>query len=675
MLRLFRCVMLVVSGLFTCPLQADVFLVGDEDGVLWNVDPVSGDAEWIGNLGVVMTDIAFSPSGELFGISPPDDLYRIGLSERTPDNPDSIPSTLIGSLGITNRGPIGRRDVYSLEFDSDGTLFFATFAPFAGGELGTVNIVTAEPALVGIIGFNNGGDLAFAPDGRLFMNETPPSGLMLDPNRSRPNRLIEIDPSNGRGTLLGSIGFRNVFGMDFVGDTLFGHTLQGELISIDTATGAGTLVANTSPMVAGYGASSTDVFVPPLRPRFESHLPPATGAKNLILVTHGWNPTGEDRVAWVDVMAAAIEANIDDPSEWEVIEYQWEEAATEWPGPALQNAFQQGALEGQILVTRNYDHVHLIGHSAGAALVDGIAQQIELGPHDTTIHTTFLDAYVPPWVNGYGASSDWSDHYLNEGDAVFTNQPLANAHNVNVTNLNPIPPPYLTLDLIKRAHAWPRQFYLNTILDVATGSDGYGFPLSHEAGGWNPGEYPMGTDEVTVLGEGELPEIAPWAVDWSEEYLNLEELEHSFSSDGLVEFLQNAFTMETSSPVWLMANVDIAESVNLLRFNLEFTGDPGAEGLLAVYFDSQLLGAIDERFALNNVQTYVFELSDSQLGSHVIAFRLDPFTDVASSVHISSLEWGVAYLIPEPSTFVMCFVLIAVGLTAVYLRHWKLNSG
>ncbi len=663
MSRLWQGLVLAVSGLFAYPLQAGVFMVGDEDGVLWQVDPTSGAAKQVGDMGVVMTDIAFAPSGELFGISPPDDLYRIGLNERAPDNPDRIPSTLIGSLGIAYRGPIGRRDVFSLEFDASGTLFFATFAPFAGGELGTVNTLTAEPALVGIIGFNNGGDLAFAPDGRLFMNETQPSGLKLDPSQTARNRLIEIDPSNGSGTLVGSIGFRNVLGMDFVGDSLFGHTLQGELISIDTATGAGTLVANTNPTVRAYGASYTDVLEPTPQMRFESHLPEPTGVKNLVLVTHGWNATGEDRVAWVEVMADTIRARVD-PNEWEVVAYQWtEEAKTKRP---LANSRQQGTLDGKILAARNYDRVHLIGNSAGGDLVDAMAEQINAAQYGTVIHTTFLDAYAPPWSDDYGAFSTWSDHYFNTGDfpLVYTETLLDNAHNFNVSNLNPLP------DDSFFGHQWPRTWYFETIVD-ASGSSQYGFPLSHEGGNWNPSQYPKG--EETVLGQGQPPGSIEWLAQWAGQYLDLQAGAHVVSRTGLVQFFQNGLSMQTDSPVWFIGEVDIEDKVNLLRFDLEFTSATGAEGLLAVYFDDYVLGKIDERFAPAGIQQVVFELDDPLPGSHTLSLRLDSFSDVPSSVSISNLEWGAVQVVPEPSTLILT-ALAVLALIASCL--WRcLGSG
>jgi hypothetical protein len=71
-----------------------------------------------------------------------------------------------------------------------------------------------------------------------------------------------MTPPSADGTEVGSIGFRNVLGMDFVDGTLYGTTNDGDLIRINTATGQGTLVGRMNPAVAATGASSTANFLP-----------------------------------------------------------------------------------------------------------------------------------------------------------------------------------------------------------------------------------------------------------------------------------------------------------------------------------------------------------------------------------------------------------------------------
>lgn len=127
-----------------------------------------------------MTDIAFDPNGNLFGISFTR-LYSIDSSAATVSQ--------IGAHGI----PGGN----SLVFGTDGTLY-------AGGtstrHLFEINTNTGVSTDIGNMGFYSAGDLAFN-HGDLFLS-------------SKNNQLVEIDLANGSsGTAVGPFGFSNVYGM------------------------------------------------------------------------------------------------------------------------------------------------------------------------------------------------------------------------------------------------------------------------------------------------------------------------------------------------------------------------------------------------------------------------------------------------------------------------------
>jgi hypothetical protein len=202
------------------------FFACDSSGDLFKINTATGSATLIGNMGAVMTDIAFSPSGELFGVTFTD-LYSI--------DPTTAASTLIGSLGIN--------DSNALEFVPDGRLFLASRNSTL---LRTVNTTTGATTVVGDMGVSSSGDLAFdLSSGNLFLSAA-----------SFPNdNLYQVDPNTAASTLVGSIGFPAVFGIDFFfGSTLFGLTNGGALITINTTSGAGTFVANTG--VAAFGAST-----------------------------------------------------------------------------------------------------------------------------------------------------------------------------------------------------------------------------------------------------------------------------------------------------------------------------------------------------------------------------------------------------------------------------------
>ena len=186
----------------------------------------------------MMTDIAFSPSGELFGVTFTH-LYRI--------DPTTAVSELIGSLGI---------DAFNaLDFAPDGRLFLASRNSTL---LRTVNTRTGATTVVGDMGVFSSGDLAFdRSSGNLFLSAA------LSPNDNLSNdNLYRVNPNTAASTLVGSIGFPAVFGMDFFfGNTLFGLTEGGALITINTTSGAGTVVANTG--VAALGASTAPTAAAP----------------------------------------------------------------------------------------------------------------------------------------------------------------------------------------------------------------------------------------------------------------------------------------------------------------------------------------------------------------------------------------------------------------------------
>ena len=190
------------------------------DYLLDTIDPATGNATVIGLIGGAsnaqrMDGIAFSPSGALFGIQ------NLAAPQLWSINTTTAAASEIGSLGLALNPGDG---AVALEFSPSGTLYTAT----TGGQLYTVNTTTGAATLVGNIGRPAAGDLAFAPNGTLYMS----SGAGSD-----PNSLILVDPTTGAGTVVGPIGFNDVFGSEFIGNTLYGLDASGDLITIDPTTG------------------------------------------------------------------------------------------------------------------------------------------------------------------------------------------------------------------------------------------------------------------------------------------------------------------------------------------------------------------------------------------------------------------------------------------------------
>jgi hypothetical protein len=183
---------------------APIMYVDDSSGRLGTVDVATGAATFIGNMGVILTDIAFDPLGNLYGLSFTT-LYSINAS--------TAAVSLIGAHGI----PSGN----ALVFGSNGTLYGAGAT---STSLFTLNPATGAGSAVGNMGFASGGDLAFN-GGNFYL-------------ASSSNQLVRVNPTTGAGTLVGNFGVPNVFGLA-TGDNGVLYGVAGTTVyTINTVTGA-----------------------------------------------------------------------------------------------------------------------------------------------------------------------------------------------------------------------------------------------------------------------------------------------------------------------------------------------------------------------------------------------------------------------------------------------------
>ncbi|MDX2007277.1 MAG: hypothetical protein SFU83_18710 [Meiothermus sp.] len=223
----------LLLGLLGCSApqtaSAGVYVISSTD--LYQVELPPGQLERrIGKLrdaqgnGVVLLDIALNPrDGQLYGVN--DALYRI--------DKNTAVLTRVGD-GLQAAAPGISSEAVALAFSSDGVLYTGV----DGNRLATVDTATGRVAVLGSLGgsYSYSGDLAFAPDGRLFASAS---------GRDINDELLLVNPQTGAGTPIGNIGFRKVYGMQFIGGTLYGVS-EGDsssLIAVDTATGQGTMVS------------------------------------------------------------------------------------------------------------------------------------------------------------------------------------------------------------------------------------------------------------------------------------------------------------------------------------------------------------------------------------------------------------------------------------------------
>jgi hypothetical protein len=193
------------------------------------IDPAIGGFTPLADTSTAYTDIASSPSGDLFGVSL-DSLFQV--------DPATGGSARIGSLNTF--APMN-----GLTFTPDNRLY-AT----GGSGLFTVNTATGAASLVANIpGFFSSGDLLYDnATGRFFA--TSSNGLAGD-------SLYSIGV-NGDATVIGNIGFSNVWGLAANNGVLYGYTSNRLQIIINPATGVGTLdrpVVGTGTLNQVYGAT------------------------------------------------------------------------------------------------------------------------------------------------------------------------------------------------------------------------------------------------------------------------------------------------------------------------------------------------------------------------------------------------------------------------------------
>jgi len=373
---------------------------------------------------------------------------------------------------------------------------------------------------------------------------------------------------------------------------------------------------------------------------------------------------------------------------WVVETVHWELQAM-GPVPPLRHSDFLGRRYGQDYATVKWAHIHLIGHSAGAAFIEGFAEEIKkVWGNQTTIHSTFLDAFegfFRSWADKYGKHADWADAYFSR-DLTFgwTGGRLPNAHVVDVTSATPesewleqpiycevpgtvpgstpmavLPCGYQKVPQKKAAHDYPHDFYLHTIRgELPACVSEYGFKLSKEAGGWERRvRYPVNNQPVVLCTEP-LPSSRP--AEWTSRPLNFTELQpvtgsgtaYSPLGEGGFQLGRSPFRLHggpPGAPVWLAVAVEATNRVNFVQFEAAFTGNPPGEGLLSVYWNTNRIGFLDERVDAGPSRTWQFELPGEYApGVYTLSFQLDLFGGRDSTVSVTNVALGFAGL-SEPA--------------------------
>ncbi len=179
--------------------------VSDSSGNLATVDVSTGETQIIGQMNQVMFDIAFAPSGELYGVTG-NSLYLI--------NEETAATTFIGNHGIPTAN--------ALTFSDDGRLCAMSASETLLYE---IDVTTGASFSLGNVGFSSAGDLAFVDD-VLYLASTT-------------DQLVRVNLSPSvSGTVIGNFGVTDVLGLAAVdNDTLYA-TAATQVYLVDLLSGA-----------------------------------------------------------------------------------------------------------------------------------------------------------------------------------------------------------------------------------------------------------------------------------------------------------------------------------------------------------------------------------------------------------------------------------------------------
>jgi len=205
---------------------------------LYTLDLSTGKATLVGAITSEVADIAFVGS-HLYGLDLKDGGQTMQLIEI---DPVTGRTTIVGDIGAYAVG---------LAYNSQRNVLYATTAK----QLVAINLETGASKPIATVANQdyNCGEVAFDRHGKAYITLI---------GYERRKLLATCDLDTGKVTTIGDIGFPNLASMEFYDDVLYGVTGSffglgdnGQLLRIDTTTGAGTLVTITDPIGRWAGIS------------------------------------------------------------------------------------------------------------------------------------------------------------------------------------------------------------------------------------------------------------------------------------------------------------------------------------------------------------------------------------------------------------------------------------
>jgi len=224
-------------------------LVHDASGDLFTVDMNNNWAvQRVGTTSVPFFDMAFSASGQLFGvggsIGGPSRLYEIIVNFSN----NSVSTRLIGTITLGGAGIY----VNSLEFAPDGSLLAAGYDSSGGNALFRINPSTAGAERLVRLGIHrSAGDLEFDEFGNLFLT-------------TEGAQLIRIDVAGESYQVVGSIIYSDFYGLSYgPGPVLYAYRQTGDVYRINRSNGQITYITTLSHSDLAFVYGAAIVFPAP----------------------------------------------------------------------------------------------------------------------------------------------------------------------------------------------------------------------------------------------------------------------------------------------------------------------------------------------------------------------------------------------------------------------------
>lgn len=226
-------------------------LIHDSTGDLFTVDVFGTMAvQYVGTTSVVMYDMAFSPSGQLYGVggssSGPSRLYQIDVDFSGPS--PSVETRLVGTVTMGGLGIY----VNSLEFSPDGELFAAGYDAFGNNALFKIDEDTAGAQReFHLDAYESAGDMEFDEFGNLYLT-------------TMGGDLLNLDVRNDSYQRVGSLWFGDFYGVTYGAAPLFyGFRQNREVYRINPNTAEITPIALLSHPQLDWVYGSATVFAAP----------------------------------------------------------------------------------------------------------------------------------------------------------------------------------------------------------------------------------------------------------------------------------------------------------------------------------------------------------------------------------------------------------------------------